>query len=287
MRTHSRLRHIAELGWGAHLTLLALLALGAPGCGGEARDDPGVSAARHELVVFAAASLREAFGELGARFERQHPGTHVVLHFAGTQALRAQLELGAHADVLASADERHMEALRRAGLVDAPQVFAHNELVLVVSREAQAWLHSLADLPRAERVVLGTEQVPAGRYASALLERADSALGPGYREQVLAHVVSRELDVRQVLHKVVLGEADAAFVYGTDARSAGARVAVVRVPPELAVTATYPIARVSNGAAPDLASAFVALVLSEQGQASLTEAGFVAAATAPNAEGTP
>ena len=261
-------------------TLVALclaVLVGAPatsllGCSSE--QAPATEPPR-ELVVFAAASLRDAFGAVGTMFEREHPGVTVRFSFAGTQELRTQLELGARADLLASADEQHMDALRSAGLVGPPRLFAHNELVLVVSREAAATLRSLADLPDARRVVIGAPNVPVGRYTLMLLQRAEEQLGRDFDERVLARVVSRELNVRQVLHKVSIGEADAGFVYRSDARSAGDSVSVVELPSSSRVVAAYPIAVSAHAAQPELAQAFVALLLSPAGQEALTAAGFM------------
>lgn len=234
------------------------------------------SADRRELVVFAAASLRDAFGALRTRFERDNPGVHVVFHFAGTQACRTQLELGAAADVFAAAAEDDMQALVDAGLVGAPTVFARNELVLVVSHEARVRLRTLADLPSATRLVIGAPEVPIGRYTLEVLAQAERAEGAGFAERVLGRVVSRELNVRQVLNKVVLGEAEAGFVYRSDALVASSGVAVVSLPADVAVDARYPVAPLLRASQPDLARAFVQLLLSPDGQAALATAGFSA-----------
>lgn len=264
--------------WTRRAAALALLTLGSSvtlACdGGPDADTP----AERELVVFAASSLREVFGALGQAFTRSHPGVRVTFNFAGSQELRTQLELGASADVFASADEQQMETLARAGQVETPVLFARNELVLIVSTEARGLVTELAQLPNAARVVIGAPEVPVGRYTLELLDRAEGSLGPGFRARVLERVVSRELNVRQVLHKVSLGEAQAGLVYRTDALTAGGRVHLVSLTPELRVQARYPIARVSRGAQPELGRAFVALVRSSEGQRVLSAAGFLAEA---------
>jgi molybdate transport system substrate-binding protein len=229
----------------------------------------------HDLVVFEAASLKESFAALTARFEKDHPGTHVVTNAAGSQELRAQIEHGAAADVFASADRRHMDALVTAGLAAAPALFACNEPVVVV-RQDLASVKTFADLPRAERIVVGAPEVPIGAYTAQILKRAADKLGAPFATEVQAKIVSRELNVRQVLAKVVLGEADAAVVYRTDAQAAKGKVRVVEIPPEINVTAAYPIAALKHAPNPDLAAAFVALVRSPAGVAVLREAGFVA-----------
>jgi len=228
-----------------------------------------------ELVVFEAASLKEAFATLAARFEKDHAGTHVVTNSAGSQELRAQLEHGAVADLFASADQRHMDALAAAGLVVEPALFACNEPVVVVRSGLAASLKTFADLPRAERIVVGAPEVPIGAYTVQIWQKAAAKLGADFASRLQAKVVSRELNVRQVLAKVVLGEADAGIVYRSDALAAKGKVAVVEIPPELNVTAAYPIAALKAAPSPTLARAFIDLVRSPAGAAVLREAGFV------------
>jgi molybdate transport system substrate-binding protein len=249
----------------------------------EQPDEPSREPKQQVLTVFAAASLREAFGAIAEAFEHMHPGLEVTLSFAGSQELRAQIEHGAAADVVASADQHQMDALLRAGRVVAPVTFAANEPVIVVARDdvgSEASVQSLEDLPRASRIVLGAPEVPIGRYTQALLERAGARFGGDFRARVEAKVVSRELNVRQVLAKVSLGEAQAGIVYRTDAKSAADAVQVVAIADELNVVAEYPIAVVRGALQGRLANAFVRLVVSAEGGRLLREAGF----TSPQAE---
>ncbi|HTB56233.1 MAG TPA: molybdate ABC transporter substrate-binding protein [Polyangia bacterium] len=228
-----------------------------------------------ELVVFEAASLKEAFATLASRFEKDHPGAHVVANTAGSQELRAQIEHGAVGDVFASADQRHMSALATEGLVVGPALFACNEPVVVVRSALGASLKTFADLPRAERIVVGAPEVPIGAYTLQIFQKAGASYGAGFAAQLQAKIVSHELNVRQVLAKVVLGEADAGIVYRSDAMAAKGKVAVVAIPAELNVTAAYPIAMLKAAPRPELARAFVDLVRSPAGAAVLREAGFV------------
>jgi molybdate transport system substrate-binding protein len=253
---------------GLFLLLAGLLAVGCK----RAAPPP---AAEDRLVVFAAASLRDAFTTLQTDFLWGHPGTQVTFNFAGTQQLRTQLEQGAPADVFASADPTHMDALVKAGRVGPPVVIARNEVVVVVTREAAARVHALADLPSVGRIVTGVPEVPIGRYTLQILDRAAAVLGADFRKRVEAKIVSRELDVRHVLAKVTLGEADAAIVYRSDARAVREQVVVVAIPPAINVVAEYPMAIVSNAAHPRLAQAFVDFVRSTGRQAML-DAGFMA-----------
>jgi molybdate transport system substrate-binding protein len=260
MRVTRRRRSLVSCGLVA-LALATSSARAAPGGG--------------EIVVFEAASLKDAFAPLAARFEKDS-GAKVITNAAGSQELRAQIEHGAAADVFASADRKHMDALAAAGLARAPAVFACNELVVVVRPTLAATLGTFADLPRAARIVVGAPEVPAGAYTLQMLQKAGAKLGADFPARVEAKVASRELNVRQVLAKVVLGEADAGVVYRSDARAAAGKVHMVEIPPAFNVTAEYPIAVLGNAPHAALARRFVALVRSPAGTASLLEAGFVA-----------
>jgi molybdate transport system substrate-binding protein len=230
--------------------------------------------ASRDVTVFAAASLREVFEKLAKAFEADHPGTHVALQLAGSQELRTQIENGAEADVFASADTRHMSALEDAKLVAKSTIFARNEPVVVVPADNPAGIVRFEDLPKARRLVIGTPEVPIGNYTERILANAGKELGEKFQKDVAAHVVSRELNVRQILAKIGLGEGDAGFVYRTDALTAKDRVRVVDIPAAFNVVAEYPIAVVSSSTQPDLATSWVAMVLSKRGQEMLREAGF-------------
>lgn len=255
--------------------LLGLLAT-IVGMSGACRRSEPSERREDKLVVFAAASLRDVFTAMGGDFKRAHPGVELTFNFAGTQELRTQLEHGAAVDVFASADQRHMDDLVGASHAAGPVVFARNEPVVVVSKEGAATVRTFADLPKAAGIVVGAPEVPIGRYTLQLLDRSGATLGPDFRARVEAKVVSRELNVRQVLTKVSLGEAQAGIVYRTDARSAQERVSVVSIPPEVNVIADYPIAVVTGAAHPELARAWIAFVLSPEGQRALAGAGFTA-----------
>ncbi len=222
---------------------------------------------RAPLSVFAASSLTESFEDLARDFERDNPRVDVRLTFAGSQVLRLQIEQGATADVFASANVEHMQALREAGFIDSSQVLAHNALVLIVPTDNPAGIERFEQLPQASRIVLGTTGVPVGRYADAVLEGA----GEPFAGQVRQRVVSRESNVRLVRAKVELGEADAAVVYRTDAM-ASQRVRAIEIPD--ADEVEYPIGVVADAAHADAAARFVAYVSSPPGQATLAAHGF-------------
>src|SRR5205814_10342205 len=222
--------------------------------------------AKNELTIFAAASLREAFEGLAAGFEQARPGTKVRLNLAGSQELRTQLEQGARADLFAAADLENLGVLERAGLVEEAVVFARNEPVIVVPRGNPAGIHGLTDLPRTKRLVVGAPEVPISGYTVKIFDAAARKYGADLRARLEASIVSRELNVRQVLAKVMLGEADAGIVYRTDARAGGDKVDVVTIPPALNVIAEYPVAVVKGAAHARLAAAFTALLTSPEGQ---------------------
>jgi molybdate transport system substrate-binding protein len=239
--------------------------------------------AEGRLVVFAATSLKDAFTRLSADFKRAHAGVEVTFNFAGTQELRTQVEQGAAADVFASADLKHMAELVKAGRVSAPVTFARNEPVIVVAKDSATQIGGIADLKTASQLVMGLPDVPIGRYTLQILDNAAKTLGADFRTRVEANVVSREPNVRQVLAKVSLGEAQAGIVYRTDANAAKDQVVVVTIPPEMNVIAEYPIAVMADAAHPTLARDWVALVVSPEGQAVLSAAGLLPAqaGTAP------
>lgn len=226
--------------------------------------------ASQTLTIFAAASLRDAFEAMAGDFRRAHAGVEISFNFAGSQELRTQIEHGAPADVFASADRKHMDALFAAGLVRPPALFAHNHLVVVVPRDATA-VNALQDLPRAQRIVIGGSEVPVGRYTREMLARA-TAKWPGFENDVMAHVASHELNVRQVLAKVALGEADAGIVYRTDATMLADSIGVIAVPEDIDVVAEYPIAALAR--APEIAQAWIDHVRSPAGRQVLTRFGF-------------
>jgi molybdate transport system substrate-binding protein len=255
----------AALGW-----LLLVAAVPSPGWAADA----GTEAPGRDMLVFAAASLREACTELQQPFEQAHPGAHLRFNFAGSQELRTQLEQGAAADVFISADVRQMEAAGRAGLVGPERLLVSNTLVVIVPRANPAGLTRFLDLPNVKRLVIGTPEVPIGHYTLEVLDKANAALGGGFRARVAATVVSRELNVKQVLAKVALGEADAGLVYASDAASAGGLVQVVPIPAEYNVVAHYPMAVVRRAPHPKPAAEYLQFLASSRAQAVFAKYGF-------------
>jgi molybdate transport system substrate-binding protein len=232
------------------------------------------------LTVFAAASLTEAFTDIGQRFEQESPGRRVRFNYAGSQQLVLQIQQGAQADVFASADERWMKAVTDSGLaVDAPAVFAHNRLVVVIPAANPGRIDRLQDLGRRGlKIVLAAGAVPVGRYSRQALEQLEGAPGftADYATRVLANVVSQEENVKAVVTKVQLGEADAGIVYRSDVTPSVARVTrVLDIPDEYNVVATYPIVVLRQSANQEMARRFVAFVLGAAGQRALAARGFI------------
>ena len=245
----------------------------------------GPAAGGGTLTVFAAASLTESFREIADSFQADPAGTGVRLNLGGTEQLAMQLEQGAPADVFASADLQWMEQLRQRDLIEgSPVVFAGNRLVVVVPRRNPAGISRLEDLARPGlKLVLAAEAVPAGHYSREALARLGRAPGfpSDYRRKVLANVVSEEENVKGVLAKVQLGEADAGVVYHSDALAVAGSVRELEIPDPYNVAARYPIAVVRGSPASDAARRFVSFVLSATGQAVLARHGLVPAARLP------
>ncbi|MGH7581562.1 MAG: molybdate ABC transporter substrate-binding protein, partial [Gemmatimonadales bacterium] len=232
-----------------------------------------------EITVFAAASLTEAFRELS----RMAP---VRFNFAGSQQLAVQLALGASADVFASADQRWMDYVQERKLVEGePRTFAHNRLVVIVPKSNPARIRRLEDLVRRGiKLVVAAEAVPVGRYSREVIRKLAGRSGfpPGYEKKVLANVVSQEENVKSVVAKVQLGEADVGFVYRSDVTPQVARdLTVLEIPDDANVLAGYPIAVLAGSRHPDAARAFVELVLSPEGGKVLARHGLMPVGSTP------
>jgi molybdate transport system substrate-binding protein len=216
--------------------------------------------------VFAAASLSGAFDAAKQPFIRTQPGVSVTYDFAGSNALVAQIEQGADADVFASADSANMQKLAAGGLVDTPVTFARNKLEIAVAPGNRANITSLADLTKpGVRVVLGATGVPAGDYTRQVLAARSLALTPR----------SLETDVKSALAKVTSGEADATVVYVTDVAAAGSKVTGVTIPDADQPVIAYPIAVVRTTKHRAAARAFVDSAVSGEIQKTLEAAGFL------------
>lgn len=250
----------------------AAIGLGAlaTGCTAEPGSTSGASGAgtTTTITVFAAASLTDAFSELGEAFSAANPGTTVTLNVAGSSSLAAQIAEGAPADVFAAADLDSVARLSSAGALDgAPRVFATNRIQIIVAPGNPAGIGGLADLADPELILVACAATAAcGRYTQQVLERAGVTVG----------FASLEENVRAVVSKVTLGEADAGIVYATDVIAADDIADAVDIPAEWNVVVDHPIAITAAAPNPSGAEAFVDFVLSDAGQSILESYGFAA-----------
>jgi molybdate transport system substrate-binding protein len=239
------------------ITLAVAFVVVGSACGG---------ASRGSITVFAGSSLTDAFKKAGDQLKLKNPGTDYVFNFGSSSTLATQIINGAPADAFASADDTNMQKVVDATLNDSvPAIFVSNRLQIAVAPGNPKQITGLADLATPGLiVVLAAPTVPAGKYALESLQKAGVMVKPA----------SQEVDVRAVLNKVALSEADAGIVYVTDVKSAGARVTGVDIPEQHQVIARYPIAVVKETKNPRLAKAFVDYLLSDEGQKMLAEFGF-------------
>jgi molybdate transport system substrate-binding protein len=232
-----------------------------------------------ELTVFTAASLTGAFTEIGQIYENE-TGVQAVFNFDGSQALRTQIENGAYADVFASANTKHMNALRGENLMNnsTVSIFTENKLALIIPRDNPAKIESLSDLAKpGVKIVIGTKDVPVGDYAMQIINKLanDTAYGPEYKANVTANIISQETNVNYVVTKVALGEADVGFAYVSDiTEDLSDKVDQVAIPDEYNIIAQYPIGVLGESKYPAEAEEFISLVESDEGRAILEKYGF-------------
>jgi molybdate transport system substrate-binding protein len=232
------------------------------------------------LTVFAAASLTDAFKELGTIFElHRHGSVSVTFSFGASSQLRTQLEQGAPADVFASADQDQLDRARRTGVIAGPDIpFVANRLVVIVPRSNPAAIQTVADLGRpGVKIVTAAPEVPIGAYTQRMFETMSQieTFGPDFMDRANANIVSREPNVRQIVAKIQLGEGDAAVVYRSDVTPQFAPdLLVIPIPDDLNTIATYPIALVADATQAELGAAFIELVLSPVGQGVLQKWNF-------------
>ena len=230
------------------------------------------------LTVFAAASLTEPFRELGKRLEATYAGLKMVYNFGGSPTLRTQLEQGAQADVFVSADAVQMELATKSGVVQGERpVFVKNRLVVIVPRDNPGQVTAFSDLAKPGlKLDLAAPTVPVGHYSRQALRQASAAYGADFEARALRNVVSEEENVKQVVAKVQLGEADAGMVYVSDVTSKiGHDVLMIQIPDVYNQIATYPIALTQSVQNRTAAEAFMSFVLSAQGQALLQAHHFI------------
>ncbi|WP_418960163.1 molybdate ABC transporter substrate-binding protein [Streptomyces tritici] len=251
---------------GAAAALAAALLVPLAACGADGTKDAGgakASGSAVRLTVLAAASLTDVFTKAGAAYEKAHPGTRITFSFAGSQELVAQVAQGSPADVLVTADTESMGKVK--GDTGTPAVIAKNRLVIATAEGNPHRIGALKDLADTGlKVVLAAPEVPAGKYSRKILDAQKITVKP----------VSEEPNVRAVLSKVELGEADAGLVYRTDAASAAGKVDAVEIPDAQNAVASYPAATLKGSKNTEAAAAFVAWLSSPEGRKVLQDAGF-------------
>jgi molybdate transport system substrate-binding protein len=257
---------------GKTLSLLLAAGLALAAC---SRSSPTPGSSPTKLTVLAAASLTQVFPEIGALFTRAHRGVTFNFSFGGTDQLAAQIQQGAPADVFAGASIKYGDQLAAANLIDPYRRFCTNQLVLITPSSNPARITSLRALStKSYKLVIGSQTVPVGTYSRTVLMNLDGVYGPGYSASVMRNVVSNEDSVTSIVTKVELGEADAGFVYITDALAAGSRVKHLDLPAGAQAVATYPIAAVKGSRRAAAALQFVDFVLTAPAQQRLMQAGF-------------
>jgi molybdate transport system substrate-binding protein len=237
-------------------------------CGGNG-GPPETELLNGTASIFAASSLTDSFKALGTSFQAAHAGVTVKLNFAGSPTLVTQIEQGASADVFAAADTTNMDKLNTDGFTaGTSQVFAHNKLEIIVAAGNPKGISGLADLAKPSVIyITAAPTVPAGKYALQILTAAGVKVTPK----------SLETEVKSVVSKIELGEADAGIVYTTDVKAAGSKAQGIAIPDAVNVIATYPIVTVKGSKNSNFAGAFISYVLSADGQAKLQSFGFLPA----------
>jgi molybdate transport system substrate-binding protein len=248
---------------GTSIAAGAALLLLTGACGDD--DDAAGAAVDGSITVFAAASLTDAFTELGTAFEEVNPGTVAEFNFGASSSLREQILAGAPADVFASANTSNMDQVVDAGMASAPEVFVSNELQIAVPSGNPARVSGLTDFANPDLLIgLCAEEVPCGQFGREALANAG----------VTPSIDTNAPDVRALLTQVDSGDLDAGIVYRTDVQSVGDAVEGIEIPPDQNVIAEYPIAALSEAPNAEVAAAFVAFVLSGAGQEILAAYGF-------------
>ena len=233
-----------------------------------------------ELTIFCGAGLTGAFNEIGQLYKNTSD-FQIGFNFDGVPALRAQIEQGAYADILVSANLKHMNVLEAEGYMnnDTVKIFAENKVAVIVPNDNPANIMNLMDLSRPGiKISIGTKDLPAGDYARQVLDKLanDSEYGSVYKGKVMANIVSEETTVSLIMSKVALGEADAGFAFISDVspQMAG-KVTRVFIPDRFNVLGDFPIGMLKQSKYPQQSQDFIDLVMSAKGQAILKKYGFI------------
>jgi len=240
----------------------------------------GLAEEQQDLTVYCGAGLTGALSEIGEIYENSS-NMSVKFNFDGVPALRAQIEQGAYADVLVSANLKHMNALKSEGFIENQTVviFVRNKVAIIVPNGNPANITGLKDLAvPGLKILMGTRELPAGDYAQQVLDKlaADPEYGPAFKKSVLANVVSQETTVNRVVSKVALGEADAGFAFISDVSpQMVGKVTKILIPDKYNVIGDFPVGVLSQSKHKEEAQAFIDVIMSNEGQAILEKYGFI------------
>jgi len=252
---------------------------------------PALAEEGERLTVFCGAGLTGALSEIGGIYENA-TNISVEFNFDGVPALRSQIEQGAYADILVSANLKHMNALKSEGFINnsTVEVFARNKVAIIVPNDNPASITGLKDLASpGVKILMGTKDLPAGDYALQVLDKlaADPEYGPAYRESVLSNVVSQETTVNRIVSKIALGEADAGFAFISDVSpQMVGKVTRILIPEKYNVVGDFPVAVLSQSKYPVEAQAFLDMIMSTEGQSILGKYGFIPAVQSGASSGT-
>jgi len=252
---------------------------------------PALAEEGERLTVFCGAGLTGALSEIGGIYENA-TNISVEFNFDGVPALRSQIEQGAYADILVSANLKHMNALKSEGFINnsTVEVFARNKVAIIVPNDNPASITGLKDLASpGVKILMGTKDLPAGYYALQVLDKlaADPEYGPAYRESVLYNVVSQETTVNRIVSKIALGEADAGFAFISDVSpQMVGKVTRILIPEKYNVVGDFPVAVLSQSKYPVEAQAFLDMIMSTEGQSILGKYGFIPAVQSGASSGT-
>ena len=241
------------------------------GCGTKASG----KSKNQEITVFAASSLTESLGEIIKLFEEQNPGVKIKLNLDSTSRLRVQIEQGIAGDIFLSANKKHYDALNEEGFISKGEALLHNSMVVIVPKDNPANIERVDDLQNKCKLVLAQKEVPAGDYARKIINSLSSEFGADYENKVLSNIVSEETNVKQVVNKVVIGEADAAFVYSSDVtQSVKEKVKVINIDPEHNVNAEYWIGELKKENINSNVEKFYEFLKGKEGQKIFNKYGF-------------
>lgn len=228
-----------------------------------------------ELVIFAASSLTEVVEDLKELYINEHEDIDISINLAGSNTLAKQIKNGAKADIFISANEKSCIQLEENDYIEKMEQIATNKMIIAVSNNSQVDIQQLEDLARPCSIVLANENVPAGIYAQEILHKLNKVYGDNYKENVIENVVSYESNVRQVMTKVSIGEADAAIVYVTDITDeVKEKVKLIEIPNENNILCTYWSAIIKQKNQSEELEQFYNLVLSDEGKEIFSKHGF-------------